>query len=203
MYRDDIKNTADNHFNVRDEYKSHTVETLKAIQVRESLPYKVCAVNVEGDLNIGMMARSAALLGASKFYVFGRRKIDNRSLVGAQNYLPIERIEALDKTGLPSVDLFNEFVERESLYPILFEHGGVPLQNVGWYGHFMMARIQNRKLCLVFGNEGTGFPKEFLKDRIVLSIPQLGVLRSYNVAATASIAMWEIYRQYSSLKNDI
>lgn len=201
MYREIIKTVADNSFNVRDEYKSLTVEQLKNIQNSRSLPYTICAVNIEGDLNIGMMARSSALMGVKKFYVFGRRKIDNRSLVGAQNYLSMERISGLDKNGQPDITLFINLLDRENLYPVLFEHGGAPLSDVNWYGHLKMAEISNKTLCLVFGNEGSGFPNEFLNQEYpIVSIPQLGVLRSFNVAATASIAMWEFYKQYSSLK---
>ena len=194
MFRDVIEETIENSFNVRDEYKSKTVDELKEICKKDSLPYRVCMLNVEGDLNIGMSARTASLLGAEKFYVFGRRKIDRRSLVGAQNYLPIERVDGLDEKGNISLDKFIAFCNAEEIEPVLVEHGGLNIENFDWKG-FVNITCGNlkRTMCLVFGNESTGIPREFTGFWKV-RIPQRGVLRSYNVASCASIVMWDVYK---------
>jgi tRNA G18 (ribose-2'-O)-methylase SpoU len=50
-------------------------------------------------------------------------------------------------------------------------------------------------VCLVFGNESNGLPESFLNsDMKKISIPQLGVLRSFNVSAAAAIVMWDFYK---------
>lgn len=197
-FTDTIDDTTDNGFNVRNEYKSKTVDELKDIALKDSLPYTVCAVNVEGDLNIGMMARTASLLGCKKFYIFGRRKIDRRSLVGAQNYLPISRVDGLDEQGNVDLDKFKAFLLSENLYPVLVEHGGSNLKDVNWkrlVGNWTYPNAL--QLCLVFGNESNGFPESFLAENWPrISVPQRGVLRSFNVASAASIVLWDLYSRY-------
>ena len=76
------KETLSNHFNVRDEFKDNTVAENVAICNRDRLKFSVGCINITGDLNIGMMIRSACLLGAENFYIFGRNKFDKRSTVG-------------------------------------------------------------------------------------------------------------------------
>ena len=83
------KETLSNHFNVRDEFKDNTVAENVAICNRDRLKFSVGCINVTGDLNIGMMIRSACLFGAENFYIFGRNKFDKRSTVGAENYINI------------------------------------------------------------------------------------------------------------------
>ena len=188
-----IAETVDNGFNVHDKYKGLTVEELQQVAIDDALPFRVCALNVEGDLNVGMIARTASLLGVEKFYIFGRRKIDSRSLVGAQNYLPIEKIAGLDKDGVLSLDLFKQFVQMEDIVPIFIEQGGVSIDDIEDTRVF---RLPFGKICLVFGNEASGIPKEFMEGYKSISIPQRGVLRSYNVAAAAAIIMWEFAKFY-------
>ncbi len=84
-----IAETASNHYNVRDEYKDNSYEQNVAITRNEQRPFSVGAINITGELNIGMMIRSACLLGAENFYIFGRKKFDKRSTVGAEKYINI------------------------------------------------------------------------------------------------------------------
>jgi len=199
MNREVIANCIENGFNVHDKYKTLTVEELREVCVKESFPFRVCALNVEGDLNIGMMARTASILGVEKFYIFGRRKVDARSFVGAQNYLPIEKVAGLNKDGNLSLEMFKELVKKDNLLPVFIEQGGIALEN----GVVFKKDVLSDKIpCLVFGNEASGIPMEFMKHwfggkpSIIVSLPQLGVLRSLNVAATASIVMWEFSKVY-------
>jgi len=190
MFRDVIAETVENGFNVHDKYKTLTVEELRDVCKNESLPFRVCALSVEGDLNIGMLCRSASIFGAEKFYVFGRRKVDKRSFVGAQNYLSVERIGGLNKECNLSLSLFKELVEKDNLLPILVEQGGVDISKI-------TEIISNKIPCLVFGNEASGIPKEFIDEGyICISIPQRGVLRSLNVAAVGAIVVYEWSKKY-------
>lgn len=189
-YREVIHKNVENGFNVRDDLKQLTAEEIAKINSESAFPYAVCALNLEGDLNIGMMARTSILLGASRFIIYGRRKIDRRSLVGAQNYLPIDRIGGLDTDEAGNyvsfeTGTFDRVMEQYNYLPIFVEQGGVPITEVDWRG------ISNLNTpCFVFGNESTGIPPEMMENKLVVSVPQIGVLRSFNVSATAAIVLW-------------
>lgn len=187
--RDTIIKSHENGFNVRDEFKNMTEEEIRNFYIQHTSPFRVCAFNVEGDLNIGMMIRTASLFGAEKFYIFGRRKIDNRSLVGAQKYIPVEKINGLDENGNFDISLFETFCDNENICPVLLETGGTVLTLFDWEPYVG----GNKRLCLVFGNEASGLPDTLrARNYPTVSIPQMGVLRSFNVAAAAGIVMWDM-----------
>ena len=117
-------------FNVRDEFKDNTVAENVAICNRDRLKFSVGCINITGDLNIGMMIRSACLLGAENFYIFGRNKFDKRSTVGAEKYINIvqyvfdDPIHA-DESILNQLTLMNHDI-------ILCETGGEVLGKDNW-----------------------------------------------------------------------
>lgn len=183
-----------NFWNVHDDLKGMTLNELQEIQQKESLPYAVCALNLTGDLNIGMMARTACIFGASKFIIFGRRKYDKRSTVGAQNYIPIVRIDGFKKgTKELCVEKFNDAMDEHQLYPVAIEQGGyrIDMLNMGDWTELIGCEAMNPPYpCLVFGNENQGIPEEILNECVTtLTLPQRGVLRSLNVSAAAAVAM--------------
>ena len=197
-YRDAIKNMMDNGWNVRDDLKHLSLEELQEHQKNETLPYSVCAVNVLGDLNVGMMLRSAVVFGAEKFFIVGRRKFDRRSAVGAQNYMDVVRVAAVDDHLVSNCNLE---VDSQKVYDTVVEHGYVPiLFETGGRDFREMNQIwdnlnsHSKKPCLIFGSESDGLPKplvEMVDSDYIVSIPQWGVLRSLNVSAAASIAMYD------------
>ncbi len=178
------------NYNVLDEYKNLSLEEIREIQSRDSLPFAVCGFNIAGSLNIGMMIRTALLMGAEKFIVFGRRAYDRRSCVGAQNYLPIERVDGYDENGNFSKDKFDAAMRSLGYMPVFIETDGIDIIKLDYIRTF------TRKPCLIFGTESDGIPLEIIGNGIKVSIPQLGVLRSLNVASAGSIAMWEFSKFY-------
>ena len=64
-------------FNVHDSYKDLSVEDLKLVSNVSRLPYSVCLMNLEYDLNIGNCIRSAHIFGAERVFIFGRRRYDH------------------------------------------------------------------------------------------------------------------------------
>ena len=62
---------------------------------------KVCCFNVKFNSNIGMIMRTASLFGMGEVIVLGRRRFDSRSSVGADHFIPIQRINACS-------DVYNE-----------------------------------------------------------------------------------------------
>ncbi len=194
-----VAKTMAQYWNVRDELKTMTLDEIKCVQYLDSLPFAVCALNVTGDLNLGIMMRTACLMGVEKFIIYGSHQYDRRSTVGAQNYIDLIKVGSL----IPNTDEidYSEFwptMERLHYNPIFFDTGGVKL--VGDIAQTLHRQHTSRnwKMCLVFGNEGLGIPKELTKDHTIVTIPQRGVLRSLNVGAAASIAIHHFSEYYST-----
>lgn len=200
--------TDSNFWNVHDELKGLSLEKLKEIQGKETLPYAVCVLNLTGDLNTGMIARTACLHGCREMFIFGRRKYDKRSTVGAQNYMKITRVDGFkDDTNVLCVDKFLEMMKEHKYYPIAVEQGGYPINlvNAGDWAEIVGFLQEAPYPCLVFGNENEGIPEDILNEcTATLSIPQRGVLRSMNVSAAAAIALhvfsFEVMRMASVQK---
>lgn len=190
--RQDIASQA---WNVQDQYKGLSLDDLRAISDQARLPYAVCAINITGDLNIGMMLRSACLMGAERFIIYGRKKFDKRTTVGAQNYIDVVSIDAKESTH--SIELnYDNFFTTMSEYgyaPVFFDTGGTPLDEFCFVDTWL-----DTKPCLVFGNEGMGLPVELTKGREIVSIPQRGVMRSLNVSSAASIVMYEAMKAFTA-----
>lgn len=168
-------------FNIRDDLKPLTLDKVKEIQRAATLPYSVAALNLCGNLNLGMMIRSAVLLGAEKFYIVGKKRYDKRSTVGAHNYIDLQFIECDPETE--SHVCLN--ILQKDYNVALIEHGGNDINYMN-FGSYI-------KSCFVFGTESNGIPKSFLDyglDRF--SIHQIGVLRSFNVSAAAAIVMHKV-----------
>ena len=181
-----INETASRHYNVADEYKDNTVEENRERCRKDSLPFSIAAMSVAGDLNIGMMMRTASLLGASDFFIFGRRKYDKRSTVGAQNYINVHQ-SPMDVKSL------HEACQDTEYQPVFIEQGGLTVPLTEGERDRMPT-----KPMFVFGSESDGIPEDIMYTfpyAPIISIPQHGVLRSYNVAAAMSIVTWEATRR--------
>ncbi len=190
-----IEETYNNFWNVRDEYKTKSLDDLVAISNSDRLPFAVCVINITGDLNVGMMMRTACLMGAERFIIFGRRKYDKRSTVGAQNYIEVVRIDAMIDDKNIDVSKFHLMMEDYHYVPFMFETNGLP------FARWNAKKFLPYNPCLVFGNEGYGLPSELLstaRPKTTISIPQRGVLRSLNVSSAAAIAMYEVAQQLSA-----
>ncbi len=179
-------------WNVHDALKNRTLTELQDIQRGHTLPFAVCALSLTGDLNVGMIARTACIFGAQEFIVFGRRKYDKRSTVGAQNYMPIHRIDGFDEGTTFSSTKFYDTMRLHRLTPIFVEQGGDTLDAIvlttGWKKYHAMYVQPGTAPCLVFGNENEGIPEDLMLPGYArVSIDQRGVLRSLNVSAAAAI----------------
>ena len=119
-YRKKIAETVkdENFWNVHDRYKNRSLDELSLIQSQASLPFAVCILNLTGDLNVGMIVRTACTMGASEAILFGRRKYDKRSTVGAQNYMPIARHDGFRGDGETlDTDLFRQIMVDRGYLP--------------------------------------------------------------------------------------
>lgn len=189
-----IAETASNHYNVRDEYKQNTYEQNVAISLSEQRKFSVGCINITGELNVGMMVRSACLFGAENFYIFGRKKFDKRSTVGAEKYINIVQYTFDDP--IDADELINErlmyLLKWNSV--VLCEHGG---KELGSYQTKQMYKEELENPIFVFGSESHGLPDVVAQNEhfYKVSIPQRGVLRSFNVSAAMNIICWDYIRE--------
>jgi len=188
---------SNNSFNVRDDLKQMTVEEIREINQQDRLDYQVMALSLTGDMNIGNIVRTSLLHGAEKVWVYGRRKFDTRGAVGSQNYIDVERIYGFEGDGNTmqfDVDQFRKIVLDNHFTPVFVEQGGMTLGTFDWAETIYDV---DRKILLVMGNETNGIPDEILalKDELhgyIVSIPQRGVMRSFNVGTAMAIVAWDM-----------
>ncbi len=189
-----IAETNSKMYNVRDEYKNNSVEENIAICNKEHLKFSVGCINITGELNIGMMIRSACLLGAENFYIFGRNKFDRRSTVGAENYINIVQYSYDDPIHADAE--INERLEYMLKWNtvVLCEQGGDEI------GSRKMALKYSEEMInplFLFGSESHGIPPLITTNEhfYKVSIPQRGVLRSFNVSAAMNIICWDYIKE--------
>jgi tRNA G18 (ribose-2'-O)-methylase SpoU len=200
-YQKIINDTASKHFNVADVFKDNSVEENIELCKQDRLPFSVGAINVAGDLNIGMMIRSACLMGASNFYIFGRKKFDKRSTVGAEKYMNI--VQYNYEAPLHA----DEYILHDLLklnHPIIAcEQGGVELGTIDCQNVYQA--MNDKHPLFLFGSESHGIP-EVIMNHVTehsypsyaftaVSIPQRGVLRSFNVSAAMNIVIWDYIKE--------
>jgi tRNA G18 (ribose-2'-O)-methylase SpoU len=190
-YANIIADTNSKMFNVRDEFKNNTVEQNVEICRKDRLPFSVGVINITGDLNIGMMIRSASLFGAEKFYIFGRKKFDKRSTVGAENYIDIVQYVFDDPIHADQAiaDKLKEVKAKMGHTIVLCDTGGIEMSSKAtWSLH--------KNPLFLFGSESHGIPKAVSDAfNIKVSIPQRGVMRSFNVSAAFSIIIWDYLKE--------
>jgi tRNA G18 (ribose-2'-O)-methylase SpoU len=154
-------------YNVHLPFQGMTREKTKKISQKLSLPMRLCLLNFNGNSNIGMSIRTAAVMGASDVYVIGYRQYDKRSTVGAQNYVNVNRLAWTDDPV--------GFFESEGCCPILIEQGGTPLED------FVFAPYLDKPIVFIMGSEGNGVDKTWLgklKGVPRVTISQYGMVRS-------------------------
>jgi tRNA G18 (ribose-2'-O)-methylase SpoU len=186
--RDSGLQTSNSSFNVHDHLKTLTVEELQALSITDRLPWHTACLNVTGDLNVGTMIRTSHCMGASSVVIFGRQKIDNRSLVGSANYITVHKVAGIETDLSLNASEFVAAMDRLALTPVFVEMGGLALSSINWSTRLEAINNRNQQICLVMGNETGGIPDDILSlqnlipNSFSVSIPQRGVIRSMNVA---------------------
>ena len=160
--------------NVVDAYRYWTVEAIVADLDTRRSPLHVAIENIEHDLNIGSIVRTANAFNVAGVHVVGRRRWNRRGAMVTDAYLSI--------THHPDPGALQSWAQEAGL-PILAVDvvpGAVPIDE------FPLPR----RCVLLFGQEGPGLsPQALAGAAAVLSISQYGSTRSINVAAAAAIAM--------------
>lgn len=179
--------------NVLDQYKDLTVEQRIEITRSRESDFAVALMNITGDLNTGTIIRTAHLMGAKEVLIFGRNRVDRRSTVGAENYTPVSYFGGLQSDLTVDPNVFKEALNDRGYCPIFVETGEFCVTKVD----FVSKRRQiNKPFCFVLGNEGRGIDagvmstKNDFSGSFNVSIPQRGVMRSYNVAGAAAMVLY-------------
>lgn len=194
--------------NVRSEFKGMTLEDCQEKCKEDRLPFDACFLNITSDLNVSASIRTLHLMGVSKIYVLGKKKLDRRALVGAEFYTDIEYMGGLNMDNLEIEDtVFLEMLSKnEDYFPIFVEMGGENLKDIDWKNRLNKVVVEKMnegpsgyyRPLLIFGNEHRGIGENILalKDKfnrsMVVSIPMKGVLRSLNVSASVAMVTWDI-----------
>ena len=186
--RDTALAVSNGPFNVHDNLKGLSVDELKEISLSDRLPWHTLCLNLTGDLNIGTIIRTSHCMGATSVIIFGRRKIDNRGIVGSDNYIRVERISAVDEKLIYDTNLFVSYLKEKNLTPVFVETGGILLSSINWKTIIKNIHETGNEICLIMGNETDGIPTDILNvisefpNSFKVSIPQRGVIRSVNVS---------------------
>lgn len=197
--------------NIKQEFELYTTEQIRKYSIDNSYPYAILSLNIQSNLNMGNMLRSAHLCGCRKFIIFGRRKYDKRSSVGVYNYIDIERIQGLKHpekdltTELHNLDyvfddkVFYNFINDNNYIPIFVEQSSNSTKATSKNISYILDNIPLGKIPIfIFGNEGTGIPRNILethslfKVSYILELNQCGALQSYNVSNTCAIISYMI-----------
>ena len=200
MFREKIKAENSNGWNVHDFLKDKSVEEINDWCDKSRKNFSVCMLSITGELNIGVILRTAHSFGAKSAFILGRRFYDKRSTVGCYHYIPLHRIAGLnpEQDDIEPTVFYNAMVEH-NLAPIFVETGGEILGNFSW--NDKISNIPSDKTpCFVFGSEGNGIPESILAMQeefgtFTVGIPQCGAIRSLNVSAAASIVLWDFVKE--------
>jgi tRNA G18 (ribose-2'-O)-methylase SpoU len=180
-------------YNVHTCFQSLPKEQTSSISQRLALPVHLMLLNLDGNMNIAMSIRSAAVLGISDVWIVGQRRYDARPEVGAKNYVRVHKIDYLED---PS-----QFFKDQGLQPILVEQGGTALEEMNFKPF-----LQEGFVCFIMGSESHGITKEWLtnlKSAPRVSISQYGMIRSLNVSIAASIVLYEYLKQWRQMRIDL
>lgn len=149
------------------------------------LNYGILLVNILYDNNAGNIVRSGNAFGAREIILYGHRKFDRRSSVGAEFYLPFRQVKFVE-------DLDEVFADYDLAVALENLPDALPLQDFRW--------SLEKKTLLVFGQESGGLPRE-IRDRChqTVQIVQFGSVRSLNVATAAGIVLYDYCQKVGAL----
>ena len=169
------------------------------------------SLNIHGELNIGAMIRSSNLSGCSKFVIFGNKKYDKRSAVGAFEYLNVIKVAGNKKNILKNKleendyildeNILIDFIKNNNYIPIFIEQKEESIEPTNEnIKQILDYSFQNSKTpLLIYGNELKGVPdniyniKNSFDKYYSLELSQAGNLASFNVSATCAIISYKFF----------
>jgi tRNA G18 (ribose-2'-O)-methylase SpoU len=172
--------------------KLSTKEVLKQNQNRTTPgqlgDLKILLHNVRSMHNVGAAFRSADAFGIDEILISGftptpPRPEISKTAIGAEKHVDWQNIDDISSTTKELKESGYIFVGLEQTTDsILLPDYSIP---------------EDKKVCLVFGNEVTGIDEEILPfiDEFV-EIPQYGHKHSLNVSVTVGVALYAFLEKY-------
>ncbi len=143
----------------------------------QKIPVSLLLVNIERDNNIGNIIRSANTFGVEEILIYGRKKFDRRTSVGAEYFLPFRHIRFVE-------DLKSLKDEFDLMIGLEQTKDSIELHSYQW--------PQTKKTLIAVGHEGQGLPKEIVQlCDSTLEIEQYGTTRSLNVSVATGIVLYD------------
>lgn len=161
--------------NVVDGYRYWRLDAIVADLNAGRSPLHVAIENLEHDLNIGSIVRTANAFNVAGVHIVGRRRWNRRGAMVTDAYLTV--------THHPDPQDLADWARAAALPILAVDNiaGSTPIE-----GYPMPPAC-----VLLFGQEGPGLSDAALASaQVTLAISQHGSTRSINVAAAAAIAMY-------------
>lgn len=173
--------------NVRTDLKHLSMPEVHEWVQQHVWPVNVVLLNCMGNLNIGMMIRTAMAYNCRRIFIVGKRKFDHRTCVGMHKYAHIEKYS----------ELTHDFFQKRNMYPVWIEQCGKDLHRHNaktmWQQHYP------QEPCLVMGSERDGIPMEWIRSSSEpsyhLSISHPGIVQSLNVSVAFGMVLNRFYEQ--------
>lgn len=141
------------------------------------IPVSLLLVNIDRDNNIGNIIRSANTFGVQEILIYGRKKFDRRTSVGAEFFMQFRHIRFIEEIA-PLKQEFDLIIGLEQT------DNSVELHSYKW--------PENQNILIAVGNEGKGLPQEILDICDTnLEIEQYGTTRSLNVSVATGIVLYD------------
>jgi tRNA G18 (ribose-2'-O)-methylase SpoU len=179
-------------YNVHTALQDKPKEELQRIARKLALPVQLMLLNLDGNMNIAMSIRTAAVMGCSDVWVVGQRRYDARPEVGSKNYIDVHKVRSIGDDPA-------KFFEDIGVQPFLIEQGGTPIEDMNFKRYF------GKPVCFIVGSESHGIPPEFAEKMSKaprLTISQYGLVRSFNVSMASQTVLYEYFRQWRQYRKE-
>lgn len=165
--------------NLIDEFKGQKNEQIFDTLAKRRNNLEIAIENIEHDLNIGSIVRTANSFNVKKVHIIGKKKYNRRGAMCTDKYLEIVHHACLE-------DFLKSQENREL----------VAIENNLKNAHPLHEKHFNKNTTLIFGSENSGISEDLLeKAADIRYIESFGSTRSVNVGAAAAIAMYEWARE--------
>lgn len=172
--------------NVTDEFKGMQTEEIREILRERRTGFHMVFENALRDFNFGGIIRACNGFVCEGVTYTGFRRYDPRGTVGTKNYEDI--------TYMPDPKDFIRFIrarQNANIPFIVAEY--LPRDHEYFHKQKSLVHFEWPEECTVmFGEEGTGVSDQYLyhADHVVY-VPMFGSVRSFNVASTAHVFMYD------------